>query len=215
MIKKLLLAALIIMAAIGLKVYGLPEILTPEYLQKTGAEAGLLAPVIYILLYSIAPVLFLPGSPLTVVGGILFGPVMGVVYTIIGATTGAGIAFLTARYIAGDYISQKTEDSKWKDLNDKVNENGWKIVVFTRLIPLFPFNLLNYFFGLTRVKFSHYMIASFFGMLPGTIAFVVFSSSIPELIKGNLSTEFIVGLIALVTVILIPVIYKKLKKNQS
>ncbi len=193
---------------IGLKISGFSEYLAPGRLQEIASELGYLAPLLYILFFSAAPSLFLPGLPISIAGGIIFGPFWGVIYTITGATIGAGIAFLTSRYIAGDVIAKKTNGHNWQKLSKGVEENGWKIVVFTRLIPLFPFNLLNYFFGLTKIKFSHYLVASFFGMLPGTIAFIVFSSSIPELLKGKISPAFITGIIAVIIFILMPALYK-------
>ena len=210
-----LLFFLLIAVIIVLKATGISDNLTPDRLQNIATELGYLAPLLYILFYSAAPSLFLPGLPITIAGGIIFGPFWGVVYTITGATIGAGIAFLSARYIAGDFIAKKTNSPRWQKLNKSVEENGWKIVIFTRLIPLFPFNLLNYFFGLTRIKFSHYLAASFIGMLPGTIAFIVFSSSIPELLKGKISPEFIIGLIAVIIIMLLPVVYYKIKTNNK
>lgn len=90
-----------------------------------------------------------------------------------------------------------------------VEQHGWKAVAFTRLIPLFPFNLLNYAFGLTKVKFVHYVVVSFICMLPACIAFIVFSSSLLEVIKGNLTAEFIVGLLLIAGVSAIPFFYKQ------
>jgi uncharacterized membrane protein YdjX (TVP38/TMEM64 family) len=90
-----------------------------------------------------------------------------------------------------------------------VEHDGWKVVAFTRLVPLFPFNLLNYAFGLTRIKFTHYAAATFIFMLPACIAFIVFSSSLVDLIKGNLSPAFLIGLGLIIIISLIPVVYKR------
>ncbi|MCD6527240.1 MAG: TVP38/TMEM64 family protein, partial [Desulfuromonas sp.] len=122
--------------------------------------------------------MFIPGLPLTILGGILFGPVWGVVYTISGATCGACVAFLVARYLGRDWIRTKLTAPRWQKLDENVANNGWKVVAFTRLIPLFPFNLLNYAFGLTNIRFSHYAITSFICILPATIAFISLSSSL-------------------------------------
>ena len=92
--------------------------------------------------------------------------------------------------------------------------DGWKAVAFTRLIPLFPFNLLNYVFGLTKVKFRHYAIASFFCMLPACIAYIVFSSSLLDVLKGKITTSFLVGLSLIVAVSLIPVLHKRFKPKK-
>jgi len=95
-----------------------------------------------------------------------------------------------------------------------VEQHGWKAVAFTRLIPLFPFNLLNYAFGLTNVKFMHYAVTSFICMLPACIALIVFSSSLLEVIKGNVTPYFLVGIVLIVVVSLIPFIYNRIKTKK-
>ncbi|MFQ5918053.1 MAG: TVP38/TMEM64 family protein, partial [Candidatus Binatia bacterium] len=127
-------------------------------------------PVAYIILYLIAPPLFIPGSAITLAGGALFGPFWGTLYTIFGATGGASLAFLIGRYLAGDWVENKAKGIM-KRLKDGVEKEGWRFVAFTRLVPLFPFNVLNYAFGLTKIRFFHYVVASFFCMLPGAAAY--------------------------------------------
>jgi uncharacterized membrane protein YdjX (TVP38/TMEM64 family) len=124
------------------------------------------APVVYIAVYLVAPPLLLPGAPLTIAGGALFGPLWGTAYTAIGATGGACLAFLIARYLAADWVERKSRGILKRTMRG-VEEEGWKFVAFTRLVPLFPFNLLNYALGLTRIPFWHYALASFLCMLPG------------------------------------------------
>ena len=137
------------------------------------------------------------------------------VYTITGATIGACIAFLVARYIARDWVERKLWSPKWRRLDEGVEKHGWKVVAFTRLIPLFPFNLLNYAFGLTRIKFVHYAVATFFCMLPACIAFIVFSSSLLDLLKGRISLTFVVGLGLVILVSLLPLLYRRYKKKKG
>ena len=149
------------------------------------------------------------------VGGILFEPFWGVVYTITGATIGASLAFLVARYLASNWVAKKLTGSKWEKLDAEVARHGWKVVAFTRLIPAFPFNLLNYAFGLTRVPFTHYLVTTFVCMLPACIAFIVFSSSIIGLIKGKVSSAAVLGLGLIALVSLIPVFYRRLKGRQA
>ena len=142
----------VILAAVitGVHLSGASGYLQQERLRELIAGHGALAPAIYVLIYTIAPVLFLPGLPITIAGGIMFGPFWGVVYTIIGSTMGACLAFLTARYLARDWVARKLSGPKWERLDRETEKHGWKMVAFTRLIPAFPFNLLNYAFGLTR-----------------------------------------------------------------
>jgi uncharacterized membrane protein YdjX (TVP38/TMEM64 family) len=168
-----------------------------------------------MLFYTVAPALFLPGLPISIVGGVLFGPFWGVVYTIIGATAGACVAFLVARYLARDWVAAKLSSPRWRKLDKEVEKNGWKVVAFTRLIPLFPFNLLNYAFGLTGVRFSHYALATFLFMLPATIAFITFSSSLLDLVRGKVSPTFLVGLVLMVLVSLLPVFYRRWSRKRE
>ena len=204
---------LLVAAVAGVHLSGAAQYLQQDKLQALIASYGNLAPAIYILIYALAPVLFLPGLPITIVGGIAFGPLWGVVYTITGATIGSSLAFLVARYIARDWVASLLTGPKWEKLDREVALHGWKVVAFTRLIPAFPFNLLNYAFGLTKVSFFQYAITSFICMLPGCIAFIVFSSSLLGLIKGKVSSAALSGIGLIVLVSLIPVIYKKFKKN--
>ncbi len=214
-LKKIMILAFIAAAVAGIRFSGVLDHFDSETLRKSVADWGAFAPVIYILIYTIAPVLFLPGLPITIVGGIIFGPVLGVIYSITGATAGASLAFLISRYVARDWIKAKLTGPRWKKLDDDVEQNGWKIVAFTRLVPLFPFNLLNYAFGLTSIKFIPYAAASFICMLPACIAFIVFSSSLLDLLKGNVSTGLVVGVILIVTISLFPLILKKWSKNSK
>lgn len=213
--KPLLFLTLLVAAVAGVHLSGAAQYLQQDKLQTLIASYGALAPAIYILIYALAPVLFLPGLPITIVGGIAFGPVWGVVYTITGATIGASLAFLVARYVARDWVASKLTGPKWEKLDSEVAQHGWKVVAFTRLIPAFPFNLLNYAFGLTRISFIPYAVTSLICMLPGCIAFIVFSSSLLGLIKGKISATALLGIALVVLVSLIPVAYRKFKGNQS
>ncbi|MRR58103.1 MAG: hypothetical protein EG824_07825 [Deltaproteobacteria bacterium] len=213
--KPVIFLALLAAAVAGVHLSGAGRYLQQDTLRALIAGYGALAPAIYILIYTLAPVLFLPGLPITIAGGILFGPFWGVVYTITGATLGASLAFLAARYLARDWVAAKLTGPKWEMLDREVEQHGWKVVALTRLIPAFPFNLLNYAFGLTRVSFTHYVVATFFCMLPACIAFIVLSSSLLGLIRGNLSPTALLGIALIVVVSLIPVFYRRLKARQQ
>ena len=147
-------------------------------------DAGIAGPLLFMLLYTLATVLFLPGSVLTLAGGALFGPVWGTVYNLTGATTGALISFLAARYLASDWAEAKAA-GRLKQMKQGVEAEGWKFVAFVRLVPLFPFNLLNYALGLTRISAWHYVIASFVFMLPGAIAYTYLGYAGREAIGGG------------------------------
>ncbi|MGA9756252.1 MAG: TVP38/TMEM64 family protein [Desulfobaccales bacterium] len=205
-----LIFLLLIGAVVAMQYFHLEQYLDQERLRRFGAAYPVLLPLIYLAVWTVGP-LFLPGLPITLAGGVLFGPVWGVVYTAFGATFGAGLVFLVARYLARDWVTGKLAGTRLMSLDDKVARHGWKIVAFTRLIPVFSFSLLNYAFGLTRIAFWPYLAATFVAMLPSTIAFVYFSSNLLDLIHGNLSRGVIIGVILVLIVSLVPVIYKRLK----
>jgi uncharacterized membrane protein YdjX (TVP38/TMEM64 family) len=138
------------------------------------ASAGAAGPLVFMGVYAVATVLFLPGSVLTLVGGALFGPVWGTIYNLTGATLGAALAFLIARYLAASWAAdwvQAKAGGVGPRLVQGVEAEGWRFVAFTRLVPLFPFNILNYALGLTRIPFLHYLIATYVCMLPGALAY--------------------------------------------
>ncbi len=147
-------------------------------------DAGPLAPLLFMLVYAVAAVLFLPGSVITLAGGALFGPVLGTFYNLTGATLGATLAFLIARYLASDWVAGKA-GGRVKQLINGVEGEGWRFVAFVRLVPLFPFNLLNYALGLTRLRLLHYIIATYIFMLPGAIAYTYLGYAGREAIAGG------------------------------
>lgn len=213
--KPLLLATLLLAVIVGAHLGGLTGYLQQERLQALIAGYGALAPAIYILIYALAPVFFLPGLPITLAGGLLFGPFWGVVYTISGATLGATLAFLVSRYLARDWVKAKLSGDKWARIDREVEEHGWKVVAAARLVPVLPFNLLNYAFGLTAIGLVPYLIATFLGMLPACIAFVVFSSSLPALIRGSVSPTALCGVVLIALVSLVPVVWRKFRPQRQ
>ena len=214
-LKPLLFILLIAGVIIAVRLLHLDQYLEKERLRQFVAGYGVWGPIIYLAIWTLAPPLFLPGLPITLAGGVLFGPFWGVVYTIFGATAGATLAFLVARYLARDWVAGKLQGTRLATLDDKVAREGWEIVAFTRLIPIFPFFLLNYAFGLTRVPLLHYVLATFFGMLPLTIAYVYFSANVLDLFQGKFSKELLVGILLLALVSMIPFVYKKIKARKG
>jgi uncharacterized membrane protein YdjX (TVP38/TMEM64 family) len=202
-----LLFLLLIAAVIAVQYVHPEHYLDHERLRQFGASHGVLLPLMYLAAWTVGP-LFLPGLPITLAGGVLFGPIWGVIYTGLGSTCGAALVFLVARYLARDWVAEKLADTRLVSLDEKVARQGWKIVAFTRLVPVFSFSLLNYAFGLTRISFWPYLAATFVCMLPSTIAYVYFSSNILGLLQGNISSGLIIGVILVVGVSLIPAIYK-------
>jgi uncharacterized membrane protein YdjX (TVP38/TMEM64 family) len=137
---------------------------------------GALAPLAFIAIYNVATVLLIPGSVLTLGSGILFGLGWGTLYVIVAATLGATIAFWIGRNFARGWVSRQLEKyPKFEAIDRAVAGQGFKIVALVRLSPLFPFNLLNYAFGITQVSLKDYVLGSV-GMIPGTILYVYLGS---------------------------------------
>jgi uncharacterized membrane protein YdjX (TVP38/TMEM64 family) len=156
---------------------GLQDWVQPERLARlrTAIEAfGAWGPVLYMAGYVVAELLFVPALPLTLLGGLVFGPVWGTVYVWIAATLAASLAFLIARHLARDTVERWMQGSpRLARIDAAVERHGWRILIVTRLVPLFPFNLQNFVYGLTRIPFWTYVGLSSVCMLPGTVAFTV------------------------------------------
>lgn len=145
----------------------------PEFAERVHA-AGVWGPLIFVAGYVVAAVAFVPGSLLTLAAGAIFGLLRGSMYALLGATLGAAAAFLIARYGARARVEQRVRSHpRFAALDRAVGAEGRKIVFLLRLSPVFPFNLLNYALGLTRVRFADFAVASI-GMLPGTLLYVYY-----------------------------------------
>ncbi|HEY6321858.1 MAG TPA: TVP38/TMEM64 family protein [Thermoanaerobaculia bacterium] len=151
-------------------------------------DLGIWGPVVFILGYAAATVAFAPGAVLTLAAGALFGLVYGTVYSLVGATLGASLAFLVSRYVARRAVEHRiAANPRFQAIDRAVGREGFKIVALLRLSPVFPFNLLNYALGLTRVRFLDYFAASV-AMLPGTVLYVYYGKA-----AGSLAAAFAGG----------------------
>lgn len=145
-------------------------------------DLGAWGAIAFMLIYSLATVLFLPGSLLTLGGGAIFGVVLGSIYVFIAAVIGATLAFLIGRYAARNWVARQIAgNSKFQAIDRAIAQEGFKIVLLARLSPVFPFNLLNYSLGITQVSLRDYILG-FLGMVPGTIMYVYIGS-----LAGNLA----------------------------
>ena len=165
-----------------------------QYLPQFAAwveSLGWLGPLVFILGYAVATVAFIPGSLLTLAAGAIFGLAQGTLYTFVGATLGASAAFLVARYGARSWIERRIAgNARFAAVDRAVGKEGFKIVALLRLSPIFPFNLLNYSLGLTKVRFLDYLLASV-AMLPGTLLYVYYGKAAGSLaaVAGGVKTE--------------------------
>ncbi|MFV1964834.1 MAG: TVP38/TMEM64 family protein [Pirellulaceae bacterium] len=174
--------ATMLVAAVVVGLTALPaKGLLAELLQRIDS-VGPWGPVLLAGVYVVACVLFFPGSILTLGAGFLFGVVRGTIAVSIGSILGATAAFLIGRTLLRGWIEQRIAAyPRFRAMDWAVGEQGFKIVLLTRLSPVFPFNLLNYAFGLTHVRLWQYVLASWLGMFPGTVMFVYLGSALKSL----------------------------------
>jgi len=215
MFKKSVLARLLVVGLIAVAIALVAlnrDKLSPDSLDAWLSGVGFWAPVIYIGLYALGTVVFAPGSLFALAGGAIFGPVLGTILNLLGATIGASIAFLIARYLAADWVAQKT-GGRLKRMITGVETEGWRFVAFVRLVPVFPFNLSNYAFGLTRIAFVPYVVTSLITMAPGALAYTWLGYAGREALGGNASA-IRYGLLALgilAAIAFVPRIIKRLR----
>lgn len=176
-------------------------------------SVGPWGPLLFIVIYIVGCVIFLPGSLLSIGAGFLFGLPVGIVTVSLGSTLGAGAAFLIGRTVLRKWVTARFATMpRFRALDEAVGKQGFKIVLLTRLSPVFPFNLLNYAFAATSVSLRDYMAASWLGMLPGAVLYVYIGTamnSLVELASGRTSYTwgegvlFSFGLVATVAVLIL------------
>ncbi len=204
-------------------------VLAARYWLDRDALAGLLSRVqslgnlgaaILSAFYVLACVLFLPGSILTLAAGFLFGLAKGYVAVAVGSVLGASAAFWIGRTVGRDWVRRKIEgNAKFAALDRAVAQNGFKIVLLTRLSPAFPFNLLNFAYGVTGVGFRDYFWASLVGMAPGSVMYVYLGSAmknLAEVFAGSTATPPIQNIIyggGLVATIAVTVVVTKIAQR--
>lgn len=201
-----------------LKFYGVTDHIQLENVPKIKtwvASFGTIAPLVYIGLYLVSTVFFLPGTPVTVLAGFVFGPLWGVFYASIASIISVSAAFLIARYVARDLVESWVKDNaQFRKIDEQVEEQGWRIVMLTRLVPIFPFNLQNYAYGLTSIRFATYVLVSAVFMLPGTAVFVQLGGAFVSG-EGNIWKTLLYLGIAGVLLLLLSLLPKFLRKYRT
>ncbi|MBI2784964.1 MAG: TVP38/TMEM64 family protein [Legionella longbeachae] len=134
---------------------------------------GWFAPVLFLIIYSLASIMLLPTMVITLAGGAIFGPFLGTIFNLVGATCGAVFSFLITRHLIYDWFSKK-KGEKLDKLISEVDKQGWMFVAFLRLFPIVPFNLVNYGLGITAIKFRIYFITTFIFLIPAEIIYTYF-----------------------------------------
>lgn len=202
---KWLVGAAVLLAGVS-ALRGLPLQTGLQAVLDWTAALGAWGPLVFIAIYVVASVCFVPASVLTLGAGAFFGVVWGSLYVSAGATLGATAAFLVGRHLARDRVARWIgADPRFAAIDQAVARDGWLIVGLTRLSPVFPFSLLNYAFGLTRVPLGHYVLASWIGMMPGTVLYVYLGSLAKAAVGSRVRTPgewavYALGLLATVIV---------------
>jgi len=205
--QKLKFAVLLSIALAGISVFhfaGLGKYMMPEEIQNALQSVGPVAPLVYIAIFSIGPTIFFPSWVVTMAGGLAFGMVWGTVLSIVGATLGGTIAFLVSRFLGRDFVG-KILKGRYRALDDRIAEHGFEVIFFLRLIPLVPFDVLDYIAGVSKIPTRKYIAATFLGIIPGTIVYVNFGTALTDMA----SWRFAGAVTLLVLLAAAPIVYKR------
>jgi len=185
----------------------------PDLMREEISSFGIMAPIVYIIIYSFLSMLFFPGSILSISGGILFGTFKGTLYALVGAIIGGTLAFLVARYF-GQKLVDRILEKRFKNLDKqshKLKEKGFISVLILRLLPFIPFNIVNFSLGITKIKFRDYFLATLVGILPGTLLYTYFGDAIAEFNFRNI----IISILLMILLFILIYIYRYRKRGKK
>ncbi len=187
---------------------------TPTNVKNFILKFGLWAPIMFIIIYALrGAILVLPVGVMSLAGGLAFGKWLGTIYILIGATLGASLSFVIARYFGRQFIESFSwlHKGKIKSFDDGIEKNGFRMMLFIRLIPLFQYDAVNFGSGLSKMKFRDFVLGSFIGMVPGGFINAMLGSSLENII----SVQFFAALGFFILLMFIPTIYKAIKKKKN
>lgn len=220
-IKKRKWSKLLILAAIAVVIFLIFQFtslsiadFTPTNVKNFILSFGVWSPIVFIAIYALrGAVLVIPVGIMSFAGGLAFGKWFGTIYILIGATLGASLSFVIARYFGRQFIESFSwlHKGKIKQFDDGIAKNGFRMMLFMRLIPLFQYDAVNFGSGLSKMKFRDFFIGSFIGMAPGGFINAVLGSSLENII----SLQFFAALGFFILLMFIPTIYKKLKRKRN
>lgn len=217
---RILVALLLLAALAGGAFWAVDNLdkLEPERLAESLRSYGPLAPLVFIAVRVVAAVLLFPNNVIAIAAGTAFGPVWGTIYNLISATIGAVIAFGIARFVAPGWAERAVAGRvKLAALVQSVEEEGWRFVAFVRLMPLLPYNLLNYALGLTRIKLSHYTAATFVFMIPIDVAYSYLGYAGYQALTGHRGAvqSAIIGVGVFAALLFVPLIVRRYKRQRA
>lgn len=187
---------------------------TPTNVKEFILQFGIWAPIVFIVVYTLrGAVLVIPVGVMSLAGGLAFGKWLGTLYILLGATLGASLSFLIARYFGRQFIESFSwlHQGKIKSFDDGIEKNGLRMMLFMRLIPLFQYDAVNFGSGLSKMKSRDFVLGSFIGMIPGGFINAMLGSSLENII----SVQFFAALGFFILLMFIPTIYKAIKKRKN
>lgn len=211
--QKLKFAVLLSIAVAGLSIFHFADLgkyMMPEQIRSALQSLGPSAPLFFIMIFSVGPTVFFPSWVLTVAGGLAFGMLWGTVLSLVGATTGATIAFFVSRFLGRDFVGRILM-GRYKALDDRIAEHGFEVILFLRLIPLVPFDALDYIAGVSKISFRNYIPATVLGIIPGTIIYVNFGNALTDM----RSWRFAVAVSLLVLLAAAPILYRRWRGQKN
>ncbi|MDF2635095.1 MAG: associated protein [Pelosinus sp.] len=200
----LLLSGLLLVHAVGISRF------TPESIRNVVISFGWWGPVVYVFMYSIRPLLLFPAIILTLAGGLAFGPWWGTFYVVLGGVIGACLCFVIARLLGREKMQKYMgKSSKLQLFENKMSANGFRTMLFMRIVPIFPYDPVSYLAGLSKIRFRDYVSATTLGMIPGAFAYNVLGYSLLDVF----SSTFLVAIGLIVIAFLAPLGYHFLKQR--
>lgn len=190
--------------------------LTPAAIRDYIQNFGRWAAIVYVLAYALNTISILPPiAVLSLTAGLAFGKIWGAILLMTGAMLGTSITFFISRFFGRAFV-EKIMQGKFKNLDDLLEKRGFVTILFFRVIPLVPYEVLNYAGGFSKIKFRDYFLATFLGLIPGVIISAFFGGALGEVrgLRDLISFKFILALVALIIVILAPLIYRRLKRKR-
>lgn len=197
------IALIILMFCAALFLAAKPELVEPSFLDLSLAKTGAWAPLVFIFLFALLVCVCVPASLLVIAGGALFGLWPGLLYNLAGAVIGAALSFFLSRFLLTDLLMKKSR-SRAAYVTEKVEKEGWRFVAFSRIVPIFPFFLINYLLGLTQIRFAVYLSTTAVCLLPNLSAYTYLGNVGVDAAGGNSDA---VGQILLAVGFLAVVIY--------
>lgn len=182
-----------------------------EGLRMWISQFGVAAPFVYVALYAVNTISLIPPiGILSLAAGLAFGPIVGFAAIMAGATIGTSATFFIGRRLGRAFVEKRLR-GRFKSLDESLEKKGLATVLFFRIVPVVPYEVLNYASGLSKIRFRDYALATFAGLIPGAAVAAFFGDSLSQ----PISWKFVAGVVALVVLVALPTMYLKVKKKRS